>query len=139
MKKVLSVMSLLMLLMFGFSGLASAATDYNWAWFNTNDGKWDRTIKTTNYDNAVRIYVRNSVMVPGNKPIGSTVLSAKLCNTSTGRCTGYQKLYYGYESSSNPFTTFTNMIPGTYYVDIYDPYGSYSVSGENYISVASFF
>jgi hypothetical protein len=95
MKKVLSVLSAMV---FGFVGLfalgisAAQATEYGWAYFETEDGKWDRTFSTTSTYNDVEVALDYPLTtIPGSYPVDGTIdVKVRLCNASTGNCTSYK-------------------------------------------------
>ncbi|PEK38305.1 hypothetical protein CN568_18420 [Bacillus pseudomycoides] len=136
MKKVLSVIGSLVLsigMLFGFSGSASAAGYY----FSTNDGQWDGTVTVKTYGNKVLLAIDTSRGDLWTNPAGLRLnisdLKARLCNaSSTSNCTSPKALRDvggGFDGA-----TWTNMIPGTYRLDITEPY-SYTVSGYTQFSV----
>ena len=137
MKKVLSVMGFLVLsivIMFGPSEKASAA-GYDDYYFSTNDGRWDGTFTVQTYGNkvllAIDYYGGELWTNPAGLYLNISDVKARLCNASSGNCTGYKALTpYG----SAAQVSWTNMIPGTYRLDIVEPY-SYTISGYNDIIV----
>ncbi|NMH70483.1 hypothetical protein HF072_17020 [Bacillus sp. RO3] len=121
MKKIIVVLTLVLALTFAGVSSALAATS-----FNTEDGRYEMSLTTTSSKNDVKITVSNLVELhyAGYESSASgTQLQARLCSASTGNCTGYQTM-------GGNTTTFTNMIPSTYYVDIRDVMSSSSISGK---------
>jgi hypothetical protein len=110
---------------------AASYTDFGPASFATEDGKYELTIRTTSVEKNVTVSVhydlyavnRNSgAVTPMNGD--TSPLSVRLCNASTGNCTSFKSF-----SQDNGSAIFTNMKPGTYYVDIRDSWASYYFKG----------
>ncbi|MGG3523641.1 hypothetical protein ABES33_28455 [Bacillus pseudomycoides] len=134
MKKLLSIMgsSVLSLgVLFGFSGSASAA-GYEDNYFTTNDGKWDGTFTVGTYGNMIYLNIERAWKNSSGSAIEVTDLKARLCNASTGNCTSYKTFYPGEPHIAEAY--WQNLIPGTYRVDITEPYAS-TVSGYNSVYV----
>ncbi|HDR8043325.1 hypothetical protein [Bacillus thuringiensis] len=133
MKKMLSSLLLSLVMLFGFSISTSAATyDYGSYWFTTNDGNWDGTFPVKTYGNKVTLELSDLGTVPEGRILRIGDIQARLCSASTGSCTGYKR----FSEHGDGVTHFywTNMVPGTYRVDIIEPY-SYKIAGYSYISV----
>ncbi len=120
MKKIVVVLTLVLGLAFAGVSSAFAATS-----FNTEDGRYEMSLTTTSSKNDVRINVSGleELHYAGySSGATGTQLQARLCSASSGNCTSYQTM-------GGNSTTFTNMIPATYYVDIRDLMSSSSISG----------
>ncbi|MDQ0416548.1 hypothetical protein J2Z48_000715 [Croceifilum oryzae] len=133
MKKALSMLgslSLVMVMLFGMKGIVSA-NEFNWTYFETEDGKWDgESIITTRSKGNVEINLgakdgRGPTTMGGKRVDGKT-LKVRLCNTETGACTS-NHLFAGSEDCYA--TVFDGMRPGTYRIDITDGSSSYRVKG----------
>ncbi|WP_136035731.1 hypothetical protein [Bacillus salacetis] len=121
MKKIIrvTILVLVMSLLGVSSSLAASGT------FVTEDGSYETSVATTSSKNDVRISVSRLQRHYSNGASGSagaSMLQARLCSASTGNCTVFQSL-------SGGSTTFTNMIPSTYYVDIRDSLSDSVISG----------
>lgn len=133
MKKMLSSLLLSLVMLFGFSISTSAATySYGSYWFTTNDGNWDGTFTVKTYGNKVTLELSDLGTVPGGYTLRIGDIQARLCSASTGSCTGYKR----FSEHGDGVTHFywTNMVPGTYRVDIIEPY-SYKIAGYSNIYV----
>ncbi|PEN39598.1 hypothetical protein CN543_04740 [Bacillus toyonensis] len=133
MKKILSSLLLSLVMLFSFSISTSAATyGYGSYWFTTNDGNWDGTFTVKTYGNKITLELSDLETVPGGQTLRIGDIQARLCSASTGSCTGYKR----FSEHGDGVTHFywTNMVPGTYRVDIIEPY-SYKIAGYSYISV----
>ncbi|WP_338448448.1 hypothetical protein R4Z09_19755 [Niallia oryzisoli] len=121
---------------FSFGKPSYADTYYQETWFATEDGRWDKTIKTTSTDNDVRVKFGKLWKV--NKSTGYTIfyasdylpLEGRLCNAYTGACTQYKSF------NGNDFgaISFTDMKPGTFYLDVRDWESGYTYQG--YVSAS---
>jgi hypothetical protein len=125
-KKVSSFVGVILLSLIGvFSfGTDEAKADYStgYQYFKTEDGKWDGRITTNSADRNVRVIFGTVLETePAN-------LEVRLCNASTGACTGWAEMGTEYQ------VTFTGMKIGTFNVDIKDHY-DFSVYGERNIKV----
>lgn len=74
--------------------------------FKTNDGKWDGKLSVPPGGADVTVTVRNL------NYYGDPIV--RLCNASTGNCTGFGPL-----TQPRLTRTFTNMLPGSYYGDVF--------------------
>jgi hypothetical protein len=135
-KRIIVVFVALFTFVFGFGTSSFADINYGETWFATEDGKWDKTIKTTSTDNDVRIKLGNLWKV--NKSTGNSIfyasdylpLEGRICNASTGACTGYKS----FNGSDFGAITFTDMKPGTFYLDVRDWESGYTYKG--YVSAS---
>jgi hypothetical protein len=119
-KKMFAMLTLILVLTLAGVSSTLAAT-----YFNTEDGRYEMSLSTTSSKEDVRITVSNlrEVHYAGYESGASgTQIQARLCSASTGNCTSYQTM-------GGNTTTFTNMIPSTYYVDIRDLLSGSSISG----------
>lgn len=73
--------------------------------FKTKDGQWDGKLSVPPGGADVTVTVRN-LNFNGNPMV-------RLCNASTGNCTGFGPL-----TQPRLTRTFTNMLPGSYYGDV---------------------
>ncbi|GGE10724.1 hypothetical protein GCM10011571_10050 [Marinithermofilum abyssi] len=116
---------------FSFGIPSYADTSYGNTWFATEDGKWDKTIATTTTDTNVRITLGDLWRV--NKSTGERIyyasdflpLDGRLCSASTGNCTSYKS----FNDPTFGYIPFTNMKPGTYYLDVIDYETGYTYEG----------
>jgi hypothetical protein len=112
---------------------AVSYTDYGPASFATEDGKYELTIKTTSVEKNVTITLGGLYRV--NRKSGSvtyingdvSALSVRLCNASTGNCTAFKSF-----RQVDGGAYFSNMKPGTFYVDIRDSLADYYFKGTVY-------
>ncbi|WP_124726589.1 hypothetical protein [Staphylospora marina] len=125
----------MMAVVFVFSPAAYADTEYGPASWRTEDGKYELTFTTTTSENDVQVSVWDLYKVHKTSGAQSSTnadsLQVRLCNTSTGNCTAYKTFYV--ENHLPPiyyYQIFTNMKPGTYYVDIRDNLADYYVKGK---------
>jgi hypothetical protein len=121
MKKIIrvTVLVLVMSILGVSSSLAATST------FVTEDGRYETSLTTSSSKNDVRISVSNLKRIYDSGAFGSaspSMLQARLCSASTGNCTVFHSL-------SGGSTTFTNMIPSTYYVDIRDSLSGSEIGG----------
>jgi hypothetical protein len=121
MKKIIrvTVLVLVMSILGVSSSLAATST------FVTEDGRYETSLTTSSSKNDVRISVSNLKRIYDSGAFGSaspSMLQARLCSASTGNCTVFHSL-------SGGSTTFTNMIPSTYYVDIRDSLSGSQIGG----------
>ncbi|SDZ37148.1 hypothetical protein [Thermoactinomyces sp. DSM 45892] len=137
MKKVLFILSLALVVLFGANEIVRA-NEFNWTYFETEDGKWDgRPIVTTKSKRDVEVNLgakdgRGPITVGGMSVDGKT-LKVRLCNTETGACTSN----HHFAGSEDCYATvFDGMKPGTYRIDITDGSASYRVRG--YVRGASY-
>jgi hypothetical protein len=113
-----------------FGSEAYAVTWYGPKWWRTEDGLYELTLSTTSAEPDVWVEVHNVVRIPYSGGVPTAVydlspLSVRLCNASSGNCTVFKKF-----SSIDGHALFTNMKPGTYYVDIVDSWPSYYFQGD---------
>ncbi|PEJ28305.1 hypothetical protein CN689_22380 [Peribacillus butanolivorans] len=135
-KKVLFVLCTMVISFIGafFLETNKASANDPWKYFHTQDGKWDGTITTTRTNHQVFIQVdRDRLYYKPSSSAGAGQASyhniaARLCSVSTGRCTEYSGFYLR-GSVYNPRNVFSNMIPGTYRIDIRDYYNPGFVYG----------
>lgn len=114
---------------------ASASGSNGWGYFHTSDGKWDGTVTTTRTNKYVVVDVDVSSLRYKTSSSGGAGLAShhnlavRLCSASTGNCTGYS----GFAQKGNNYNAravFSNMIPGTYRLDIKDYYNPGFVYGD---------
>ncbi|MBT2599074.1 MULTISPECIES: hypothetical protein [unclassified Oceanobacillus] len=89
--------------------------------FTTNDGLWDGQFSVPSTGDV-------TVTLSGSEVAWEWGLSVQLCSAGSGRCTGFGPL----SVSSNPSRTFTDVLPGSYYVDV--RFGA-TISGTSRIEV----
>ncbi|SFX42177.1 hypothetical protein SAMN04487866_10761 [Thermoactinomyces sp. DSM 45891] len=139
MKKVLFMLGslfLALIMLFGTRGFVNA-NEFNWTYFETEDGKWDGgSIVTTKSKRDVEINLGAKDRGPitmGGKPVDGKTLKVRLCNTETGACTSN----HHFAGSEDCYATvFDGMKPGTYRIDITDGSAFYRVKG--YVRGASY-
>src|SRR5690606_33519641 len=130
MKKSIFLLLVGVHLIFGFSTQASA--DNQSTWFATEeDSRWNMTLKITGKEKDMQINLEDLWKV--NKATGESLyyasdflpLDGRLCKASTGACTPYESFH------DDNFGTieFTNMKPGTYYLEIIDWEPEYTYQG----------
>ncbi|MBO1583178.1 hypothetical protein [Bacillus sp. XF8] len=101
--------------------------------FTTEDGKYDNTAYSSGGTN-VQIDVWNLKRITDNWnpfPVRPTQLSVRLCNFTSGNCTGYKT--FDTIKSGYGRVQFYNMLPGSYNVDIRDHIYWTKVSGTNFV------
>ncbi|WP_224773546.1 hypothetical protein [Metabacillus idriensis] len=108
-------------------GISSAQASVPQYSFQTEDGKWDGEIGNPNRGSDLEVELISPIYLRTSS--GSKLLTnysnvwVRLCNASTGKCTGYHSLAGGK-------TLFTGMKTGKFYVDVKDGYTSGNVSGK---------
>jgi len=119
-------------MIFTFFPQSEASAEYLGAnWFATEDGKWDGTVTTTSYYNTVQLglgilYKINRTSGHKERYFDVDPFRVRLCNKNTGNCTNYKPFsFYGIDH----YAIFTNMKPGTYYIDIIDTWPGYRFEG----------
>lgn len=128
-KNLFSILSMFVLVLvggmvFGNSSAQASVPQYS---FQTEDGKWDGEIGNPNRGSDLRVELVSPIYLKTSS--GSKLLTnysniwSRLCNASTGKCTGYHSLAGGK-------TLFTDMKIGKFYVDVKDGYSSGRVSGK---------
>ncbi|MCI0768361.1 hypothetical protein [Bacillus sp. TL12] len=136
MKKLLSVMGSLvlsMVLLFGFSGLASAASSYGG--FETDGPRYGEAYSIYGVSSGQTIKVKINWCANVNWATYratsmyvfrcGTALSVKLYNPSTGNYTSTKVV------GSDGYVTFTNMRGGTYDIYFYDSWSDYFFRGDS--------
>ena len=129
MKKVYSLISIVMMAVLAITtiGGSSAQASVPRFSFQTEDGKWDGEIGNPNKGSDLEVELVSPIYLKTSS--GSKLLTnysnlwARLCNASTGNCTGYHSLAGGN-------TLFTDMKIGKFYVDVKDGYSSGKVYGK---------
>lgn len=128
-KNLFSILSMFVLvvvggMVFGNSSAQASVPQYS---FQTEDGKWDGEIGNPNRGSDLQVELVSPIYLKTSS--GSKLLTnysniwSRLCNASTGKCTGYHSLAGGK-------TLFTDMRIGKFYVDVKDGYSSGRVSGK---------
>lgn len=128
-KKLFSIFSVFVLVLvggmvFGNSSAQASVPQYS---FQTEDGKWDGEIGNPNRGSDLQVELVSPIYLKTSS--GSKLLTnysniwSRLCNASTGKCTGYHSLAGGK-------TLFTDMRIGKFYIDVKDGYSSGRVSGK---------
>lgn len=117
---------------------ASAAYNYGWANFHTEDGIHEGIITTSTNDRDVTILATGlwrASYGTGYSPANSSNIKARLCNISTGACTAY-KTFNPTGIPQEGWVTFFGMKASTKYkVDISDNLSGAYVIGKRYIEV----
>ncbi|GAB3051916.1 hypothetical protein [Virgibacillus ainsalahensis] len=105
--KLISSLFIAALLMVGnpFLSEADAANRTDPITFETGDGKWDGSV-------TARVQSDVSVHLYDWSPRDQ--LKVRLCNASSGNCTGYRQ----FDPNTGHSATFYNVLPGTYYGDV---------------------
>lgn len=128
-KKLFSIFSVFVFVLvggmvFGNSSAQASVPQYS---FQTEDGKWDGEIGNPNRGSDLQVELVSPIYLKTSS--GSKLLTnysniwSRLCNASTGKCTGYHSLAGGK-------TLFTDMRIGKFYIDVKDGYSSGRVSGK---------
>lgn len=128
-KNLFSIFSMFVLVLvggmvFGNSSAQASVPQYS---FQTEDGKWDGEIGNPNRGSDLQVELVSQIYLKASS--GSKLLTnysniwSRLCNASTGKCTGYHSLAGGK-------TLFTDMRIGKFYIDVKDGYSSGRVSGK---------
>ncbi|MEC0347646.1 hypothetical protein [Peribacillus frigoritolerans] len=128
-KNLFSILSMFVLVLVGgmVFGNSSAQASVPQYFFQTEDGKWDGEIGNPNRGSDLQVELVSPIYLKTSS--GSKLLTnysniwSRLCNASTGKCTGYHSLAGGK-------TLFTDMRIGKFYVDVKDGYSSGRVSGK---------
>lgn len=128
-KNLISILSMFVLVLVGgmVLGNSSAQASVPQYSFQTEDGKWDGEIGNPNRGSDLQVELVSPIYLKTSS--GSKLLTnysniwSRLCNASTGKCTGYHSLAGGK-------TLFTDMRIGKFYVDVKDGYSSGRVSGK---------
>lgn len=128
-KNLFSILSTFVLVLVGgmVLGNSSAQASVPQYSFQTEDGKWDGEIGNPNKGSDLEVELVSPIYLKTTS--GSKLLTnysniwSRLCNASTGKCTGYHSLAGGK-------TLFTDMKIGKFYVDVKDGYSSGRVSGK---------
>ncbi|KEK23072.1 hypothetical protein [Bacillus gaemokensis] len=118
--------------LFSFQTSSASAEEYPFTKFQTEDGRYEKTIITTSTLNDVEVIADTTYRINKNSGIKTeywdiSPLRVRLCSVSTGSCTSSKAFFDGEGSYNN--ADFINMKPGKYYVDITDTLSNYRFEG----------